>query len=249
MSIKCKFGFHTWVGCKCSECGKISDEKHDRKQDCEKCSVCGTITPNLHNWSSDCEKCRTCGKTRENQHDWTKDCEKCSKCGTTRENQHDCTSDCEKCSKCGMKSQVKHDWTADCGICSECGAVRSSLFHDWTTYNGSCSICRKKLDLDSIESMVLTIKCTDKSEATKAAQTLVQFAVKDFSLVNAQWHEIKNAIEKYNKANHNDHQTHVDDPTQRLGSWDCTDRSDWGSTRTHHDSGLCVKLPPDLLNK
>lgn len=28
MSIKCKFGFHTWNGCKCIGCGMIRSEKH-----------------------------------------------------------------------------------------------------------------------------------------------------------------------------------------------------------------------------
>ena len=60
MNLKCNLGFHTWDGCKCTQCGKTRDEQHD--------------------WLNDCEKCSRCGKTRENQHGWSKDGEKCSRC-------------------------------------------------------------------------------------------------------------------------------------------------------------------------
>ena len=89
MSFKCNIGFHSWEGCKCSQCGKIRDAEHDTSADCGKCSVCGKIfSEDRHDWSEDCDKCATCGKTRENQHSWSKDCEKCSKCGIVRSNMH-----------------------------------------------------------------------------------------------------------------------------------------------------------------
>jgi uncharacterized protein (TIGR02145 family) len=88
MSFKCIIGFHSWDGCKCSECGKIRDKGHDLAADCEKCSRCGTVLSDQHDWSVDCEKCSKCGKIRENQHSWLKDCERCSKCGKARTNMH-----------------------------------------------------------------------------------------------------------------------------------------------------------------
>jgi uncharacterized protein (TIGR02145 family) len=89
MSFKCKVGFHTWDGCKCSACGKIRDTEHDVSADCGKCSRCGqSFDENLHDWSTNCDKCAICGKTRENHHSWEKDCEKCSKCGNVRNNMH-----------------------------------------------------------------------------------------------------------------------------------------------------------------
>jgi uncharacterized protein (TIGR02145 family) len=89
MSFKCTIGFHSWDGCKCSECGKIRDSEHNVSDDCGKCSRCGKVfDDDQHDWSKDCEKCAACGKTHENQHSWLKDCEKCSKCGKTRSNIH-----------------------------------------------------------------------------------------------------------------------------------------------------------------
>lgn len=41
MSIKCTLGFHTWNGCKCSQCGKTRAEQHDWSKNREKCSKCG----------------------------------------------------------------------------------------------------------------------------------------------------------------------------------------------------------------
>jgi hypothetical protein len=79
MSLKCKIGFHSWKGCKCTDCGKIRDENH--------------------NWSKDCEQCSKCGKTRDNHHDWTiDDCTKCSKCEKSRK--HDWNQNIERCSRC-----------------------------------------------------------------------------------------------------------------------------------------------------
>ncbi len=40
MSFKCKIGLHSWNGCKCSECGKISENQHDWSKDCAECSKC-----------------------------------------------------------------------------------------------------------------------------------------------------------------------------------------------------------------
>ena len=89
MAFKCKLGFHSWEGCKCSLCDKTRDAEHDLTADCGKCSRCGkTFKEDQHDWSGDCDKCAKCGKTRENQHSWLRDCEKCSKCGKVRSNMH-----------------------------------------------------------------------------------------------------------------------------------------------------------------
>ncbi len=99
MSFKCKFGLHSWDGCKCSECGKVRDAEHEVSADCGKCSRCGQVfDEEEHDWSHDCEKCSVCGKTRQNHHDWAKNCEKCSKCGQIRHNMHHIKNDiCEIC--------------------------------------------------------------------------------------------------------------------------------------------------------
>ena len=39
MSFKCKIGFHSWEGCKCSKCGKVRDEQHSWSK--SQCSLCG----------------------------------------------------------------------------------------------------------------------------------------------------------------------------------------------------------------
>jgi hypothetical protein len=66
MSIKCKFGFHIWDGCKCIQCDKINDNFHDWSKDCGKCSKCGkTREEYYHKWSIDSEKCTICGKISE----------------------------------------------------------------------------------------------------------------------------------------------------------------------------------------
>ena len=119
MSLKCKLGFHLWNGCKCSVCGKIRDD--------------------LHDWKNNCEKCSICGKTRENQHDLSQDCEKCSICGEKTNNQH-VWGGC-KCIKCGEIRDEEHNWTNNCERCSSCGKIRSN-FHDWSKNQDECSICR-----------------------------------------------------------------------------------------------------------
>jgi len=43
MAFKCKIGFHSWDGCKCSFCEKIRDEQHDWLKDYERCSKCGKL--------------------------------------------------------------------------------------------------------------------------------------------------------------------------------------------------------------
>ena len=48
MSLKCKLGFHSWYGCRCTVCGKKRDEQHDWSQDCEKCSKCGKTRAKTH---------------------------------------------------------------------------------------------------------------------------------------------------------------------------------------------------------
>jgi len=113
MSFKCKVGFHTWDGCKCSICGKIRETDHDVSADCNLCSRCGKIfDTDQHDWSDDCEKCVKCGKTRENQHSWSKDCEKCSKCGKVRQDMHRFTD----------------------GICQVCGQGTFTDASDGSTY-------------------------------------------------------------------------------------------------------------------
>ena len=71
MGILCKFGFHTWDGCKCSKCGKTRNEEHNWSKDCEECSKCGKTKDEGHDWSKDCEKCVLCGRTREGAHQWS----------------------------------------------------------------------------------------------------------------------------------------------------------------------------------
>jgi ankyrin repeat protein len=66
MAFKCKIGLHSWNECKCSDCGKTRNNKHDYSKDCEKCSKCGNTRDNQHNWNNDCEKCSKCGKVRVN---------------------------------------------------------------------------------------------------------------------------------------------------------------------------------------
>jgi len=136
MSFKCKIGFHTWNGCKCTKCGKTRDEQHDWSQDCEKCSKCGMTRENQHDWSKDCEVCSKCGKTREKPHEWSKDCEKCSKCGKARENKHDWKG-CI-CSICGKTRDEQHDWSMNCEKCSTCGKARKNA-HIWKGF--VCSVC------------------------------------------------------------------------------------------------------------
>jgi len=41
MSLKCKFGLHSWIGCKCTACGKVRNKQHDWSTDFDKCSICG----------------------------------------------------------------------------------------------------------------------------------------------------------------------------------------------------------------
>jgi len=142
MSFKCKIGLHSWDGCKCTDCGKTRDERHDWGKDCEKCSKCGKTRENQHDWSKDCEKCSKCGKI-EIHHDRSKDCEKCSKCGKIRENHHDWSKDCEKCSKCGITRTEQHNWSKDCEKCSKCGKTRNEQ-HKWD--GCICTKCGKARD-------------------------------------------------------------------------------------------------------
>ena len=59
MKINCSIGFHKWNGCKCFDCGRIRDVKHNWEKDCEKCSVCGQIRSKIHKWKD--ESCIICG--------------------------------------------------------------------------------------------------------------------------------------------------------------------------------------------
>ncbi len=63
MKISCTFGFHKWVGCKCSTCGKTRNKGHDWSKDCESCSQCGKTRSNCHAWNS--IRCTQCGKSRD----------------------------------------------------------------------------------------------------------------------------------------------------------------------------------------
>ncbi|HEY5593062.1 MAG TPA: hypothetical protein VIK55_18860 [Paludibacter sp.] len=146
MAFKCKIGFHSWNGCKCSECGKTRDEQHDWSKDCEKCSKCDKTNENQHDWSKDCEKCSKCSKTRDEQHDWSIDCEKCSKCGKTNENQHDWSKNCEKCSLCHLNRDGEHNF--ENYICVKCGYVcfpKNAKAHDVDP--NFKEICNEKITL------------------------------------------------------------------------------------------------------
>jgi hypothetical protein len=132
VAIACKIGFHSWNGCKCSNCGKMRDVEH--KWDGCKCTICGKIRDDKHDWSKDCEKCAKCGKTRQNSHKW--DGCKCTICGKTRDEGH-AWNGC-KCSQCGLVRNENHDWTKNCAQCSICGVTREDT-HKW---NGcKCELC------------------------------------------------------------------------------------------------------------
>lgn len=132
MSFKCKIGFHSWEGCKCSKCSIIRDEQHNWGNDCEKCSKCGKSRKEIHSWEG-C-KCSRCGKTRDEQHSW-EGC-KCPQCGKTRDEQHPWEG-C-KCLRCGKSRDEQHLWNS-C-ICSKCGKTRNEQ-HSWD--GCICSKCSK----------------------------------------------------------------------------------------------------------
>ena len=58
MLFKCKLGFHTWDGCKCSSCGRIRGEQH--AWDGCTCTRCGISKGHLYEGF----KCTRCGKER-----------------------------------------------------------------------------------------------------------------------------------------------------------------------------------------
>jgi len=149
MSIKCKIGFHSWNGCKCSDCGKIRNEHHDWRNDCDRCSICGKTRDDYHDWSEDCQKCSKCGKPREVNHSW-EGC-KCKKCKKTRNEQHDWSKDCEKCSRCGQTQENKHNWNG-CK-CAICGKIRNEQ-HTWNDY--ICLTCGEIRETSNI--------CIDKRD-------------------------------------------------------------------------------------
>ena len=78
MGIGCKIGFHKWIDCKCTVCGKTRN-KHHKWNGC-KCSVCGKKRDEQHSWNG-C-KCLICGKTRNQDHSW--DGCYCRNCSETR---------------------------------------------------------------------------------------------------------------------------------------------------------------------
>lgn len=102
MSFKCKIGFHTWQGCKCSLCGKIRDKEH---------SWVGCL-------------CSKCGRIRNQQHMW--DGCKCSRCGTTRDEEH--TWDGCVCQRCGLTRDKEHKWKGH--MCTSCN--QSRYIGKWT---------------------------------------------------------------------------------------------------------------------
>ncbi len=105
MSLVCKFGLHSWNGCKCSKCEKTRDVQHDWNG-CI-CIKCSKTRDDNHSWDG-C-KCSKCGKKRDEQHDWRKNCEKCSICNTQTNGLHVFNDECE-CTKCGV---IAHKWDND----------------------------------------------------------------------------------------------------------------------------------------
>lgn len=66
MNLRCMFGFHRWVGCKCEKCGATRNENHDWSQNCEKCAICDTERRDAHDWKGcKCEKCGTIRDQKE----------------------------------------------------------------------------------------------------------------------------------------------------------------------------------------
>ncbi len=57
--MKCRFGLHSWEGCKCSRCPETRDKGHD--------------------WSSSCVKCARCGKQRFESQGPAICCSRCGK--------------------------------------------------------------------------------------------------------------------------------------------------------------------------
>jgi hypothetical protein len=117
---QCKVGNHSWIGCKCSQCGLFRNEQHDLDDNC-KCLICGQ---ELHTWDG-C-KCTRCSKVVHNRYH----AYKCSNCGTVTESPYhwNCTK-CNatiftdiymcKCSKCG--EELPHDISAGmkCYYCNK----------------------------------------------------------------------------------------------------------------------------------
>ncbi len=48
MSLKCYFGIHSWIGCKCIKCGKTRNEQHIYWKDSDICRRCGKIKNDLN---------------------------------------------------------------------------------------------------------------------------------------------------------------------------------------------------------
>jgi hypothetical protein len=111
MNLSCSLGFHTWVGCKCSKCGKTRDQLHDWSMNCEVCSRCGRKRENAHTWNG-C-KCITCGIITDSNHSWDK-C-KCTICGKEEHTFDGC-----KCTLCGKQN---HNYKFPDYKCSKCGEV------------------------------------------------------------------------------------------------------------------------------
>lgn len=74
MAFKCKIGFHSWDGCKCSQCEKTRDEQHDWSKDCEQCSKCGK-TRKYENIGIICS-CAKCSVPEKRIADFFSDCGK-----------------------------------------------------------------------------------------------------------------------------------------------------------------------------
>jgi hypothetical protein len=175
MNIKCLFGFHSWVGCKCSACGRVRAGEHvynEREEgraasvgtcahvwDGLTCIKCGKIdgvweaAKCTHRWDG-C-KCRECGTTRDEGHQW--DACKCVKCGKV---DHSWNRGC-RCLNCGQVRDLPdpsaHDWTQDCTKCARCGKTRTPPLWAHTPAKGSsaCSRCNAAL-LEEDKLLILT---------------------------------------------------------------------------------------------
>ena len=149
--------FHNWIGCRCSKCGKIRDDRHSwrwqSRQDglCyEYCSCCGKInTKAPHQWEpvpGTCEeRCKKCGITRKAHHftGISGVCkERCTACGKIRKIDHIFEWDgcLGTCTRCGFQTHKWNQLTGSAGSlsregckCTVCGAINRNGVHTWET--------------------------------------------------------------------------------------------------------------------
>ena len=99
MSLKCKLGFHSWDGCKCTECYETRDKKHNWNG-----CVCSTCLIENHSLNGCiCTKCKV---------EFHRDCSSngiCKNCGKTHDHEYNSENSykCNHCNKKG-KTYVKH---------------------------------------------------------------------------------------------------------------------------------------------